>query len=172
METLPSRRSFLKAGLLGAAALAAGAATWGVLRPASVPAKYILDDSAKTLFAALVPAMLKGAMPAGGDAVQQSIARTQTAINSLPLAAQQEVADLIKLLNSGPARRLLTGISEDWPQARPEQIDSFLQAWRTHRSPTLQSAYLALHDLVLGPWYGDESTWERIGYPGPIKELR
>jgi hypothetical protein len=28
-----------------------------------------------------------------------------------------------------------------------------------------------MHDLIIGAWYADPSTWEAIGYPGPIKEL-
>ncbi len=172
METIPGRRSFLKAGLLGTAAIAAAGTGYLALKPAAVPAKYVFDDAAKSVFAAIVPVLLAGALPAGGDAIAQAIARTQTAISSLPLHMQQEVGDLLKLLQLGPARRLLTGIEVDWSAAPQSKVQEFLQSWRTHRSPTLQSGYLALHDLVIGPWYGDESTWERIGYPGPIKELR
>lgn len=172
METIPSRRSFLKTGLLGAAAIAAAGTGYLVLHPTPAPAPCVFDDAAKSVFSAIIPVLLAGAMPSGTDAIPQAIARTQTAVNSLPLTTQKEIADLLKLMQLGPARRLLTGIERDWGAAGPEQIRDFLQAWRTHRSPTLQSGYLALHDLVLGPWYGDESTWERIGYPGPIKELR
>lgn len=175
MEALPSRvsprRSFLKTALLGVAALAAAGVTYNALRPPALPTPYIADDAAKALFMALIPVLLKGAMPSGPDAAQQAFARTQTAIATLPLSTQAEIGDLIKLLCLGPARRLLAGISEDWPQATPTQIEAFLQSWRFHRSPTLQTGYAALHDLVIGPWYGDESTWARIGYPGPIKEL-
>jgi hypothetical protein len=35
----------------------------------------------------------------------------------------------------------------------------------------LQTAYHALHDLVLGAWYADPSSWTAVGYPGPLKEL-
>jgi hypothetical protein len=161
----------LKATLLGVAALAAAGTTYSLLRPPALPAKYIADDAAKALFMALIPVLLKGALPPGTDAPQQAFARTQAAIATLPLNTQAEIGDLIKLLCLGPARRLLVGISEDWTQATPAQIEAFLQSWRFHRSPTLQTGYAALHDLVIGPWYGDESTWARIGYPGPIKEL-
>jgi hypothetical protein len=29
--------------------------------------------------------------------------------------------------------------------------------------------YQAMHDLVLGSWYADASSWDAIGYPGPTK---
>ncbi|MEN9867992.1 MAG: hypothetical protein RL748_3582 [Pseudomonadota bacterium] len=167
------RRSFLKISLLGAAALAAVGTGYQLTHPDPGPAKYTLDDNAKMVLAAVIPVLLQGALV--GDptaAIQQSMQRVQTAISSLPLLAQQEVADLFKLLALGPARRWLAGVDPEWREASHEQIHGFLQSWRVHRSPTLQTAYMALHDLVLGTWYGDESTWERIGYPGPIKELR
>lgn len=172
METIPSRRSFLKTGLLGAAAIAAAGTGYLVLHPTPAPAPYVFDDAAKGVLSAIIPVLLAGALPPGAEAIKQAIARTQTAVHSLPLPTQKEVADLLNLMQLGPARRLLTGIEQDWSAAGQDAIRDFLQAWRTHRSPTLQTGYLALHDLVLGPWYGDESTWERIGYPGPIKELR
>ena len=70
-----------------------------------------------------------------------------------------------------PARRLLVGIPDDWPDAKTADVAAFLQSWRVHRFTMLQTAYHALHDLVIGGWYADESTWASIGYPGPIKEL-
>ncbi len=180
MQNQSQRRSFLKKGLLGVAALAAAGTGYKLidahLHPDLGPSKYILDDSAKMVLAALIPVFLQGALPteagALSAAVQKSISHVQSAVNSLPFIAQKEVADLFNLLAAAPARRWLAGVADEWPQARAEQIRAFLQAWRGHRSPTLQSGYLALHDLVIGPWYGDESTWASIGYPGPIKELR
>jgi hypothetical protein len=50
-------------------------------------------------------------------------------------------------------------------------VADFLQSWRKHRLAMPQTAYLALHDLVLGSWYADPSSWAAIGYPGPRKEL-
>ena len=58
-----------------------------------------------------------------------------------------------------------------WSKAKREDVAAFLQSWRVHRLMMLQSAYHALHDLILGGWYADESTWAGIGYPGPNKEL-
>lgn len=180
MQNQSQRRSFLKKGLLGVAALAVAGTGYKLidshLHPDPGPGKYVLDDNAKMVLAALIPVFLQGALPgevgALSGAVQKSISHIQSAINSLPLIAQKEVGDLFGLLAAGPARRWLVGIDQEWPKAQPEQIRAFLQAWRGHRSPTLQAGYMVLHDLVIGPWYGDESTWASIGYPGPIKELR
>jgi len=81
------------------------------------------------------------------------------------------VQDLFGLLALGPARRLLAGVAGGWEHADPRQVDAFLQSWRTHSLQTLQIAYHALHDLIIGAWFADASTWDSIGYPGPLKEL-
>jgi hypothetical protein len=113
--------------------------------------------------------MLEGALPA--DASDKAIDHTLQAIAGLPLATQKEIQDLFGLLTLGPTRRFLAGVPDDWASAKREDVNAFLQSWRMHRFMMLQSAYHALHDLIVGGWYGDEATWASIGYPGPIKTL-
>lgn len=163
-----SRRAFIQTGLLGAVALAVAGGLYRFTR--SPPAqRFRLDTGATPVLAAIVPVMLKEVLAATDPAaIAATIMRTQTAIGSLPLRAQKEVADLFGLLTLGPTRRLLAGVPDDWPSAKPEDVGAFLQNWRVHRFKMLQSAYQALHDLIIGAWYSDESTWPAIGYPGPI----
>jgi hypothetical protein len=115
--------------------------------------------------------VLPAAPAARAAAVRSAAARVRDAVLGLPLTTQKEVQDLFGLLALAPARRLLAGVSGDWAQADQQQVAVFLQDWRTHRLALLRVAYMAMHDLVLGGWYADPSTWEAIGYPGPIKEL-
>jgi hypothetical protein len=169
------RRSFLKIGAASAIALAFGGAVYRQRNPPSPARPFMLDGAAHGVLAAVVPAMLASALPddptARADAVTAATARVRDAILALPLATQKEIEDLFGLLSLGPARRWLAGLSSDWDGATPQQVHDFLQSWRTHRLATLQIAYLALHDLILGAWYADPSTWVAIGYPGPLKEL-
>lgn len=166
-----SRRSLLKAGLLGTLALAGGGALYRALRPMETPKAFVLDEGAKTVLSAIIPVMLKDAIPPTPSATETTIAGVRNAIAGLPLATQKELQDLFGLLALAPGRRFLAGITDDWGNAKPEEVAAFLQSWRVSRFPLLQSAYLALHDLVAGAWYADESNWARIGYPGPLKEL-
>lgn len=165
-----SRRTFLKTGLIGAIGLTA-AGTWYRMTGSAPAGKFMLDAEAGAALGAIAAAMLQDAMPANPAAVRQAVSRVQAAIAGLPLRTQAEIQDLFALLTFGVARRLLTGISGNWQNADPRQVAAFLQDWRTHGSDTLQSAYHALHDLIIGSWYADESTWAAIGYPGPLKEL-
>lgn len=169
MASFLTRRSFLKTGLIGALALAAAGGIYrGVHRPAS-PEGFIFGEDAKAMLAAIIPVLLKDAV--APTAIESAIDRVQQAVAGLPLIVQKEVQDLFALLALAPARRLLTGVRDDWPQAQPDEVADFLQRWRLHRVAMLQTAYHALHDLITGSWYADESTWPSIGYPGPMKEL-
>jgi hypothetical protein len=168
-----SRRAFLTGGVLAALALAgAGALYRFTQRPA---ARFVLDGEARAALHAIVPAILDGALPDAGPARAAAIGaattRVHQAILGLPLATQQEIQNLFGLLALAPARRWLAGVPDGWAGADPGQVAAFLQGWRMHRFAPLQVAYHALHDLVLGAWYADPSSWAAIGYPGPLKEL-
>lgn len=167
------RRAFLKAGLLGAFVLAAGGAAYRALNPPQLE-RYAMDAKARAIVAALVPAMVGPVLPqeaaARQAALDGAVQRVAATIGGLPLTTQKEVADLFALLSLAPSRRLLAGIG-DWQTATPEELAAFLQSWRTHRIAMLQTAYHALHDIVLGAWYADPSSWTAVGYPGPLQEL-
>lgn len=172
MET--TRRTFLKAGVLGALVLAAGGGIYRTTRPATAQ-RFVLDGGARTALDAIVPAILAGSLPgdaaARARAVRAATERVHQTILGLPLATQKEVQDLFGLLALAPARRLLAGVKHDWASAPPDEVAAFLQDWRVHRIGLLRTAYQALHDLVLGSWYSDPAHWAAIGYPGPVPEL-
>ncbi|GAB2877235.1 hypothetical protein GCM10027277_53140 [Pseudoduganella ginsengisoli] len=171
---MTNRRTFLKAGVLGALVLAAGGAVYRKVQGPPALAPYRLDGGARTVLTAIVPAILGPMLPAGGADRAAAIARTvdgvQGAVATLPLVTQKEIQDLFGLLSLAPARRLLAGVPA-WEEASADQVSAFLQGWRTHRLGLLRGAYAALHDLVLGAWYAQPDAWAAIGYPGPIKEL-
>lgn len=171
MTTSQSRRSFLKLGLAGSLALIVAGGVYRAIRKPEAPGKFAMDDTARAILSALVPAMLKGAINPAPDETERVIGSVQSAIAGLPLSAQQEIRDLFSLLALGPSRRFLVGLPDDWPQAKQEDVAAFLQNWRTSRLALLQTAYHGLHDLILGSWYSEPSSWAAIGYPGPVKEL-
>ncbi len=169
-----SRRSFLKIGVAGAFTLAAGGAVYRLAYPPALH-RFALEGGAQAVLLAIIPAMLGPVLPETpaerAAALAAASERVRDTVLGLPLSTQKEVQDLFGLLALGPARRLLAGVGGSWEQADPRQVSAFLQSWRTHSLHTLQVAYQALHDLIIGAWYADPSSWERIGYPGPLKEL-
>jgi hypothetical protein len=171
MSVTVSRRSFLKVGLAGAITLASAGGLYRALNTRSPLGKFTLDGDAKAALAAIIAVMLKGTKSISTQSTETAILRVQGAIAGLPLVTQKEIQELFALLTLGPTRRFLAGIPDNWSEAKTEDVAAFLQNWRMHRISMLQIAYHALHDLFIGPWYADESTWASIGYPGPIKEL-
>jgi hypothetical protein len=168
-----TRRQFIKAGLVGGAALAAAGLFYS-RGPKQAPGGAVppgLTLSERTIIAALVPAILAGALPASGAArsraVEETVDGVGVAIAGLAPAAQKELAELFMLLDLAPARALLAGVWTGWAAAPVEDVAAFLEGWRFSRLALLRSAYAALHDLVLGAWYGNPGSWPAIGYPGP-----
>lgn len=158
------RRTFIKVGLAGGTVLAAaGVASWLIGRDPVADRREVLD--------ALIPVVLDGALPAEaprrGAALAQARAAVDTAIAALAPASQDELAQLFALMAIPPSRLALAGLSQPWRDAAPAEIAAVLQSWRTHRIALLQSAYLALHDLIVGGWYADPSHWAALGYDGP-----
>lgn len=168
-----TRRQFLKAGLVGGAALAGLGAYYAARQEKSVPGR--LNSGARAIIAAVVPALLAGVLPASGEARQKAILKTVdgvgVAIAGLSASAQQEISELFGLLGVAPARMLVAGVWSSWEHADAADIAAFLERWRMSRLALLRSAYAALHDLVLGAWYGDAASWAAIGYPGPPEVL-
>jgi hypothetical protein len=171
MTPIISRRSFLRTGLIGTLALATAGGLYRTARPADAAGKFLFDDQARAVLNAIIPVVLKDATDSSFSAATSAIYRVQKAIAGLPLTTQREIQDLFGLLTLAPSRRFLVGLPDDWPQAKQEDVAAFLNRWRLHRFSMLQSAYHALHDLITGSWYADESTWASIGYPGPIRQL-
>ena len=171
MTLFRSRRSFLKVGLIGSITLAGAGGIYRLMRPATTATKFKLDGAAASALASIIPVILKDAIVPSPTAIDTATSRVVGAISGLPLSTQKEIQDLFGLLSFGAARRLLAGVPDQWHNARPEDVAAFLQSWRVHRLGMLQSAYAALHDLILGAWYTNEASWAAIGYPGPMKEL-
>ncbi len=172
MET--TRRSFLKAGALGALVLAAGG---GIYRAVHTPRleRFVLDGEARAALRAIVPAMLGGALPAPRPSAGRPSAPRSRASRRRSRTCRWRCRRKCRTCSAcSPWRRRgasLTGVSGGWENADPQQVGAFLQDWRLHRFALLRTAYGALHDLTLGAWYAEPASWNAIGYPGPMKEL-
>ncbi len=167
-----TRRTLLKAGIAGGAALFL--ARW-LYTQSSAPAlpdarSFALDARARAIVSAIVPVLLDGTLPAAPEAgaVRAGVvANVDLAIAGLLPEARKQIDQLFALLAFAPSRCLIAGVWSPWPEASAASIAVFLARWRDSRFALLQSAYGALHQLVLAAWYGSPSAWPAIGYPGP-----
>jgi hypothetical protein len=163
-----SRRTFIFAGVLGAAALAATR----FFPRAPVPATHMaLDGDATAIVAALAPVMLDGALPdearARDDALRETVAAVDRAVSGLPPLAQHELGQLFALLASAPGRWSLAHMTSSWDEASRDDVERFLVRLRDSRLALLRAAYDALHQLILAAWYGNPRAWPTLGYSGP-----
>ena len=168
---LDSRRRLLKVGLfagLGLALVGGGYAWLRTGRDEDVP---VYDGRARSLIAALAPALLAGALPAAEaqrkEAMGSLLETVGSAIAGLSPPQRKELGDLFALLNISAGRFIVAGVRSAWNEARVDEVEGFLRRWRGSRFELLQSAYAAVHDLVLGAWYARPESWAAIGYPGP-----
>jgi len=172
---MPTRRTFLVAGLAGSAALVTAWWLRGTREqapPSGALAPLLsLDPEALAIVAAIVPAMLDDALPSApaehAAAVAETVANVARAIGGLPPATQKELGQLFSLLALAPTRIALARVDSPWGEARPDEVSAFLDRWRTSRWKLLRSAYDALHQLVYAAWYGNPKSWPAIGYAGP-----
>ena len=164
---MPTRRQFLKLGLVGGAALAAaGGGLWLAGRDVKP-----YGPEGRAVIRAIAPAILAGAIPADGSSREAALLAVVDgvgiAIAGLSPPQQKELADLFGLLDLAPARRWLAGVPSSWAGCSVDDAAAFLQRWRHSSIGLLAGAYAGLHDLVLGAWYSGEAAWEAIAYPGP-----
>jgi hypothetical protein len=118
----------------------------------------------------VVPVLLAGALPAGAArerAIEDVVRGVDFAIAYFSPAVRGEIRQLFSLLRNPISRALLAGVWGGWAEASDTEVRAFLDRWRQSRFDLLRSAYVALHDLVAGAWYGNAASWRRIGYPGP-----
>ena len=167
-----TRRTLLKAGVAGVAALVA--ARW-LYTTVSAPPQTATSDAplgtdARAILASIIPVILDGARPGGPDAAgarANALSGAAQAIAGLPPAVRREIDQLFALLAFAPTRCIVAGVWSPWPDASRESVAAFLGRWRDSRFALLRSAYDALHQIVLGAWYGNPRAWAAIGYPGP-----
>lgn len=163
------RRTLLKLGLVSGTvlALAGGAAT--LLQPGLVDGR--LTPAGRALFMGVGRAILQGTLPQDAAAQQQALdgllARVDVLAQNQPPHVQAELSQLVGLLGTGAGRMALAGLGQGWLEAAPEQVAAALDGMRYSRLALRQQAYLALHEVVCGAFFSDESTWSLVGYPGP-----
>ena len=169
---LITRRTLLKTGVAGGVALFLARWLYTESSAPTLPdARFVaLDARARAIVNAIVPVLLEGALPAtpeAGAARAEVIANVDLAIAGLPPEARTQIDQLFALLAFAPSRCLIAGVWSPWPEASFASVTAFLTRWRDSRFALLQSAYGALHQLVMAAWYGSPNAWPAIGYAGP-----
>lgn len=167
---MPTRRTFIKVGIAGAAILAA---TRLLERPlaAAAPAFRVLDARSAAMVGAFVPVVLAGVLPEGHEARARAVAEVTAAFDravaGLSTAVQKEVDQLFGILRFAPTRIAFTGLWSPVEDSSREDVAAFLTRWRTSAFDIQRAGYQALTQLIQASWYDNPASWAAIGYPGP-----
>ena len=132
---VPTRRTFIKVGI-GGAALFATARFAGGAR-AAAPAYRLLDEKAAGIVRALAPVVLAGSLPDDDDARERAVAAIvasfdRTAAGLAP-AVQKEITDLFAFLDFAPTRVTFAGLWSPIGESTAEELAGFLTRWRNSR---------------------------------------
>ena len=165
-----SRRRIIFVGVAGAVAAGAALVLPRLSSSGAALSGVALAAEHKDMLRTITQALLGSALPTDADARNRELTRVTTAtgalIANLPPSTRKEIADLFGLLALKPARALL-GYSGDWVGADIAAVTKFLADLRDSSIGLKQQAYFALHDLLIGSFYAEPSTWAATGYPGP-----
>ena len=163
------RRTLLKLSLVSGTVLALAGGAAMLVQPGLVQRR--LTDAGRALFIGVGRAILQGTLPPDPAEQRQALEgmadRVDILAQNLPPHVVDELSQLVGLLGSSAGRVALAGLSTGWLEATPEQVMAALNDMRYSRLTLRQQAYQALHEIVGGAYFSEESTWAVVGYPGP-----
>ncbi|WP_019341857.1 hypothetical protein [Stutzerimonas stutzeri] len=167
-----SRRSLLRVGLFGSAALASAGllgSLAGCRAEQSAVGFIQLRDSDLPMLQRLTPVLLEGAVPESNmpSAVQGTLTSLDQGLAHLSPAVLKQVQQLFDLLSLTLTRGPLTGIWGTWEQAQDGEVQAFLQRWENSSVALLRQGHASLQQMILMAWYGRPESWRHCGYPGP-----
>ena len=165
------RRTWLKLGIVSAAALAVVGGAAVLIQPGLE--RGALTATGKSVFRAIGLGVLDKTLPEQPAAKEAALigllSRIDILISALPPHAQAELSQLVSVLGSGAGRLALAGLNTPWANASVQDIQAALQGMRFSSLALRQQAYAVLHDITAGAYFSEPDTWVLLGYPGPLK---
>jgi len=171
----PSRRKFLKRGLLGGGLLVLAGTLPFAFRTTAIGRRprrelKLLSVEEHAVLAAIAARMTPGdgAGPTWPTAEAVDCAGK---IDALLATCHPDVgADfrkLLRLFESGFVGTFIAASPRPFTRATPADQDARIAAWRRSRLALLRSGYQALKRLSHAAYYSSPEVYARVGYPGP-----
>jgi len=165
------RRTWLKLGIVSAAALAVVGGAAVLIQPGLE--RGALTATGKSVFRAIGLGVLDKTLPERPAAKEAALigllSRIDILVGALPPYAQAELSQLLSVLGSGAGRLALAGLRTPWANASVQDIQAALQNMRLSSLALRQQAYAALHEITASAYFSEPDTWLLLGYPGPQK---
>ncbi len=173
-----SRRGFMQLSATSAAFLAAGAsfASLTGCTKAPVASGYkVLRNTDFEFITAIAPVVLGGSYPGvlGPEKAPEVLLKAvDNLVVTLQEYAQSQLIMMFDVMQSAPLRVAMDAPWSTWSEATAEDIERFLQGWKTSMIPLKRMGYGSLVKVLTMCWYSQPETFISSGYPGmPKREL-
>jgi len=171
----PSRRTFLKRGLIGGGVLVLAGTLPFAFRTTALGRKPRRDLRLLSLeeYAVLSAACARlvpgdGAGPTWPTAEAVDCAgKIDALLATVHPDAGSDFRRLLRVFESGFFGTLIAASPRPFTRATPADQDARLEAWRRSRFMMLRSGYQAMKRLAHATYYSSPEVYARIGYPGP-----
>ena len=171
----PSRRKFLKRGLVGGGLLALAGTLPFAFRTTALGRQPRRALRLLTLeeYAVLAAAAAR-IVPGDGAAPKWPTAEAVDCagkIDALMATVHPDVGNdfrrLLRLFESGFLGTFIAASPRPFTRAAPAEQDARLEGWRRSRLAVLRSGYQALKRLAHAAYYSSPEVYPLVGYPGP-----
>jgi hypothetical protein len=166
-----SRRTLVKTGLTGLALALAGGIGLGLQKTvllARTPALEVLDPAEYAVLVAiadrLCPALGAGAPGASAVKLAEQLDRL---LQKADLETQKGIKMALKLVDNALTGALTGERLVPFTKLSAEDRDRSLNGWRNAESGFRRTVFGGIAGAVNSVYWGNEQTWQRIGYKGP-----
>jgi hypothetical protein len=168
----PSRRTFIKTGLLGTAGLVVLggllSARQTVLRQTPKQGLKVLTAAEYAVMSAIAARMIPPAGEGAPGALALDLPATLDAfVASGPAWLQKDFKALLWVVENALVGALMLERVTPFTQLSPDAQDRALEAMRASHVPLRKAMFYALKGLCASMYYADDRTWARMGYSGP-----
>jgi len=171
----PSRRTFLKRGLIGSGVLVLAGALPFAFRTTAIGRRPRRELRLLSLEEhAVLSAACARLVPGGGADPTWPTAETVDCAGKIDALlatvhpdAGNDFRRLLRVFESGFLGTFIAASPRPFTRATPADQDARLEAWRRSRFTMLRSGYQAMKRLAHATYYSSPEVFARIGYPGP-----
>ncbi|MBL8917931.1 MAG: gluconate 2-dehydrogenase subunit 3 family protein [Myxococcaceae bacterium] len=170
--TKPTRRGFLKKGLLGGALLALGSGAFlftrkSVLVEAPADGLSVLTEREFAVLTALSYRLIPRREGFPGVEVVQVARACDRILSLVDVTALTEMKQLLLLFENALPNFLFGRRASTFSTMSTDDQDAVLAEWQTSRLTVRRTGYTALRGLVMAGYFASDTTWAGMGYPGP-----
>ena len=171
-----TRRGFMQLSATSAAALTVGASFASLTGCSKTPPANgfkVLRPTDLKILATLAPVLLKGGYPGplADQAEPRLLHELDRLIGTLQDYSKGQLVLLLDTLNVAPIRLAMGAPWKQWNEMSAEEIESFLENWKTSSIQLKRMGYASLAKLFAMCWYKQPENFVLSGYPGMPKRI-